>query len=82
MKIPKTMRQITFAEPHGSMTPPNSRPRRSMSVPPTIVRDPVQSTALRPSQTGVFGLSRCRKIHRRMKTVPVIGTTCMSVVRF
>jgi hypothetical protein len=46
-----------------------------MRVPPTMVSEPAQSTALRPSQTGVLGLWRWRKKNRRMETVPVMGTT-------
>jgi len=76
---PKTIRQMTVAESQGNDTPPNCRPNRTMSVPPTMVRLPVQSTAFRPSQTGVFGLSRCKKKKSRIVTVPVIGTTKVSI---
>lgn len=72
---PKIIKQRTVGEVQGYVTPPNSRPKSTMSVPPTMVREPAQSTALRPSQTGVLGLWRCRKKESAMITVPVIGTT-------
>jgi hypothetical protein len=50
-----------------------------MSVPPTIRREPIQSTAFRPSQTGVLGLSRWRKKKRATATVPVMGTGLLLV---
>jgi hypothetical protein len=39
-----------------------------------MLREPSQSTALRPAQMGVLGDSSLRKRKIRTKTVPVIGT--------
>ena len=74
IRIPNTMRQITMADFQGWTTPPNSSPRRSTTVEPTMLREPSQSTALRPAQIGLLGVSSLRKRKIRTKTVPVIGT--------
>lgn len=52
-----------------------------MTVEPTMVREPSQSMALRPARTGVRGVSRLRRKAIRMKTVPVMGTVCLSAYR-
>lgn len=63
VRIPKTMRQMTVADFQGKAWPPNWRPRRSMRVPPTMVRLPTQSMALRPVITGVRGV--CRLLRKK-----------------
>ena len=57
---PNTSRQMTIAEDQGKDTPPYSRPRRNMTVPPVTSRTPSQSIAFRPSSMGVFGVSMSR----------------------
>jgi hypothetical protein len=42
-------------------------------VPPTIVRDPSQSTAFRPFRRGVFGVWMSRKKNRMIKATPSKG---------
>lgn len=58
--IPNTIRHITFTELQANITPPNSRPRSSVKVAPTMAMLPNQSTALSPSMRGVEGVSNCR----------------------
>ena len=72
--IPKTIKQTTVADDQGYETPPYSRPRRNIIVPPTIVMVPIQSTALRPARRGVVGVSMSRKKKRIMKARPSKGT--------
>lgn len=74
VRTPKTMRQMTMAEFQGWTTPPNSRPKRSIIVDPTMLKEPSQSTAFRPAHIGVLGVSSLRKRKIRIKTVPMIGT--------
>lgn len=69
-----TMRQMTVAESQGCVTPPKSRARRSMMLLPITNNEPIQSTALRPSQIGVCGLSSSRANHSNRNARPVIGT--------
>ena len=54
------MRQRTVAEVQGKLTPPYSRPRRNMIVPPVMVITPIQSMAFRPAPIGVLGVSMSR----------------------
>jgi hypothetical protein len=70
---PKTMRQMTFGDDQGKMTPPKSRPRSSMRVSPRTHKLPKKSIALRPSTTFVLGLCTSRKNKRRKKVVPEMG---------
>lgn len=74
---PNTIKHMTVAESQGWATPPNSNPRSSIRVPPTIVKLPSQSMALRPSHIGVVGVSSLRKIIRAMRTVPEMGTAIL-----
>lgn len=67
------MRQMTVDECQENVVPPKSRPSRSMSVTPMIVRLPTQSTALMPTTNGVFGLCTSKKHKSRMNVIPVIG---------
>ena len=73
VRRPKTIRQTTVADFQGKLTPPNSRPNRSMSVPPTIKRDPSQSMALRPAINGVLGVSMSRNTSSIIKHSPSSG---------
>lgn len=72
--MPKTIRQITVGDFQEYCTPPNSRPSRNMTVPPTIVIEPSQSMALRPARIGVFGVSISRKKKIMIKASPSQGT--------
>jgi hypothetical protein len=56
MRIPNTIKQITFGEFHGNVSPPKSRPSNVISVTPSMVTVPNQSTAFIPSQILVFVL--------------------------
>ena len=71
---PKTNRQITVAEDHGKDTPPYSRPRRNMTVPPVTSMMPSQSMAFRPSRMGVLGVSMSRKVMMIAKAIASKGT--------
>lgn len=73
VKRPKTIRQITFAEDQGALTPPYSRPKRNISVPPMIRRAPDQSIAFRPARRGVLGVSMSRNTERIMNARPSQG---------
>ena len=73
VKNPKTMRQITFAEAQGLLTPPYSRPKRNIKVPPTMRREPDQSMAFRPARRGVLGVSMSRNMKMIMKARPSQG---------
>jgi hypothetical protein len=73
IKAPKTIRHITRGEFHGTVAPPNSRPRSSIRTKPIIERLPNQSIAFRPSIIGVFGLWTSRYIKSKMKVAPEIG---------
>lgn len=53
---PKMIKHSTMAEVQGCEIPPYSRPRRSIIVPETIVKEPSQSTAFNPLAIGVFGV--------------------------
>jgi hypothetical protein len=70
---PKTIRQITFGDDHGNITPPKSRPRSNMRVSPRMHRLPKKSMAMIPSTTFVLGLWTSRKKRSRTKAVPEIG---------
>ena len=72
--IPKTSRQTTVAEDQGKDTPPYSRPRRNITVPPLTSMMPVQSIAFRPSRMGVLGVSISRKNMMMAKAIPSKGT--------
>jgi hypothetical protein len=72
--MPNTIKHRTIAELQGWTTPPNSRPRRSITVDPTMVREPSQSTAFKPAQIGVLGVSSFKRRKIKIKTVPMIGT--------
>ena len=72
---PKMIRQMTVAESQGNATPPYTRPRRNIIVPPEIVRVPNQSMALSPSRNGVLGVSTCKKKSMNTAEIPAIGTT-------
>ena len=71
---PNTSRQTTVAEDQGKDTPPYSRPRRNMTVPPVISMTPSQSMAFKPSRIGVFGVSMSRKTMMMAKAMPSKGT--------
>ena len=71
---PKIIKQMTVAESQGKVTPPNSKPRRNMTVPPTIRSEPSQSIALRPSRIGVLGVCMSRKSIKMIKATPSHGT--------
>ncbi len=71
---PNTSRQTTVAEDQGKDTPPYSRPRRNMTVPPVTSMTPSQSMAFRPSRMGVFGVSISRKTTMMAKAIPSKGT--------
>lgn len=71
---PNTSRQTTVAEDQGKDTPPYSRPRRNMTVPPVTSMTPSQSMAFRPSRMGVFGVSMSRKTIMMAKAIPSKGT--------
>lgn len=75
VKTPKIMRQRTKAESQGAVTPPYWRPKRNMRVPPTTVRQPIQSIARRPGRMGVRGVLMSRKKKRTKKASPSRG--CM-----
>ena len=71
---PNTSRQTTVAEDQGKDTPPYSRPRRNMTVPPVINITPSQSMAFRPSRMGVLGVSMSRKTMMMAKAILSNGT--------
>jgi hypothetical protein len=71
---PNRIRQMTFAELHAKITPPNSRPRRSVNVAPTIAMLPNQSTAFSPATREVDGVSSLRKRDMTMMARPEHGT--------
>lgn len=71
---PNTSRQTTVAEDQGKDTPPYSRPRRNMTVPPVTSMTPSQSMAFKPSRMGVFGVSMSRKMTMMAKAIPSKGT--------
>jgi hypothetical protein len=58
--IPKLIKQMTLAELHAKMTPPNSNPRSNVNVAPTIAMLPSQSTAFNPATKGVAGSSNIK----------------------
>ena len=66
---PKTIRQTTFGEFQGNVSPPKSRPSKVMRVTPSIVTVPNQSIAFIPSHILVLGLwtSKNSKIIRKAK---------------
>ena len=71
---PKTIRQVTVAEAHGKETPPKVRPKRNVTVPPTMRRDPSQSMALMPARKGVLGVAMSRKKRSTANARPSHGT--------
>ena len=71
---PNTSRQTTVAEDQGKDTPPYSRPRRNITVPPVISITPSQSMAFRPSRMGVLGVSMSRKTMMMAKAMLSNGT--------
>ena len=71
---PNTSRQTTVAEDQGKDTPPYSRPRRNMTVPPVMSMTPSQSMAFKPSRIAVFGVSISRKTMMMPKAMPSKGT--------
>lgn len=71
---PNTSRQTTVAEDQGKDTPPYSRPRRNITVPPVMSITPSQSMAFRPSSMGVLGVSMSRKTMMMAKAIPSKGT--------
>lgn len=73
MNAPKTIRQITFGDDQGKITPPKSSPSKSISVRPRMHRLPRKSIALSPSTTFVLGLWTSRKKRSRKKVSPEIG---------
>ena len=75
---PNTSRQTTVAEDQGKDTPPYSRPRRNMTVPPVTSMTPSQSMAFRPSRMGVFGVSMSRKTIMMAKAIASKGTEVTS----
>jgi len=54
VRAPMITRQRTCGDFQGNVTPPNSSPRKIISVAASIEILPNQSTALSPSITGVF----------------------------
>lgn len=71
---PNTMRQMTMGESQGYVTPPYSRPRRNITVPPTTVKHPSQSIAFKPAKSGVLGVSMSRNSMMMAKAMASIGT--------
>jgi hypothetical protein len=71
---PKTSKQMTLTEFHGKITPPNSSPNKRVSVTPTIVTLPIQSTALSPANIGVDGESKCKNKDKNIKARAEQGT--------
>jgi hypothetical protein len=67
MRRPKTMRQMTRGEFQGNVSPPKSRPSRSIRTRPRMDIPPNQSTAFRPSRILVRGLCTSRKMRRIRK---------------
>lgn len=78
--IPKTSRQRTVAEDQGKDTPPYSRPRRNITVPPVTSMMPVQSMAFRPSRIRVLGVSISRKNRMMAKAIASKGTMETSAI--
>lgn len=74
MTSPNTMRQMTIGESQGYVTPPYSRPRRNITVPPTTVKHPSQSIAFKPAKSGVLGVSMSRNSMMMAKAMASIGT--------
>lgn len=76
----KMIRQRTVAESQGCVKPPKSRARSSIMLLPIMNNEPIQSTALRPSQIGVCGLSSLRANHSNRNANPVIGTRVVVLI--
>ncbi len=76
---PNKIRHTTVAEDHGKLTPPYSRPRRSIIVPPVIVMTPTQSIAFRPAPIGVLGVSISSRKRIMTKASASKGTDTKSV---
>lgn len=71
---PKIMRQITVGDFQGNDTPPNSRPKRNISVPPMTTMVPSQSIVRRPAMSGVLGVSILSQMRRVARATPPNGT--------
>ena len=74
VRTPNIRRERTVAEVQGKETPPYSRPRRNIIVPPVIVITPIQSMAFRPAMIGVLGVSTSRKTRIMTKARASNGT--------
>ena len=73
IRTPNTMRQMTFGEFQGNVSPPKSRPSNVMSVTPSMVTVPNQSIAFIPSQIWVFGLWTSKNSRIIRKANPASG---------
>ncbi|QSS56377.1 hypothetical protein I7I53_04568 [Histoplasma capsulatum var. duboisii H88] len=71
---PKIRRQITVGEFQGRVMPPNSRPKRNMSVPPMMSMVPSQSIVLRPAISEVLGVSILSHMRSVTRARPPNGT--------
>jgi hypothetical protein len=58
------------------VTPPRSRPTKTMIVELKMKKMPIQSMALMPVKIGVLGLCTSRNINRTMEVKPAIGLDC------
>ena len=73
MTAPNTIKQMTLGEFQGNVTPPKSRPRRTIKVSPMMLMLPSQSIALTPSISDVFGLCTSRNSWSKTKATPATG---------
>ena len=80
VRKPKMMSVMTIADVHGRVTPPRRSPKRSISVPPTMLTAPSQSIAFKPATSGVFGVLRSRNIRMIMNASPSSGTIDISLI--
>lgn len=71
---PNSIRQITVVDDQGYVTSPNSSPRRIINAPPTMNKLPVQSIALSPAKTGVWGFGTFKKKSNTTNTTAPTGT--------
>jgi len=70
---PKMSKQMIVADFQGYSTPPSSRPKRIIRVPPMTKNAPAQSIAFKPAMRGVFGVFRSRKKKMIIKASPSRG---------
>lgn len=67
------IKQMTFGELHGAITPPKSRPSSNIKTKPRTETLPSQSIALSPSKALVRGLWTSRKTRSKTKAKPWMG---------